>query len=182
MSICATVGVPVITAIDTCIHDGFVGFSNLKSATKEYIYIVLKSLTKEFQSMGQTGSQANLNSDLVRDRKVFVPPLPEQRAIASALADVDALLASLEALLTKKRQLKQAAMQELLTGKTRLEGFGGEWESTALRDLAERLIVPMVIQPIFGGDIPWCRIEDFNGKYLTRSKSRQKVSRETMRR
>ena len=105
-----------------------------------------------------------------------LPPLPEQRAIASALADVDALLASLEALLTKKRQLKQAAMQELLTGKTRLEGFGGEWESTALRDLAERLIVPMRDKPIFGGDIPWCRIEDFNGKYLTRSKLRQKVA------
>lgn len=117
----------------------------------------------------------SLNSFLVA-----LPPPPEQRAIASALADVDALLASLDDLLTKKRQLKQAAMQELLTGKTRLDGFTGEWESTALKDLAERFIVPMRDKPIFGGDIPWCRIEDFSGKYLTRSKSRQKVSKETI--
>nr|WP_254633055.1 restriction endonuclease subunit S [Deinococcus sp. GbtcB9] len=61
-----------------------------------------------------------------------LPPLPEQHAIASALADVDALLDSLEDLLTKKRQLKQATMQELLTGKTRLEGFEGEWEEKRL--------------------------------------------------
>ena len=85
--------------------------------------------------MGQTGSQANLNSDLVRNRKVAAPPLPEQRAIASALAGIDALLDSLEELLTKKRQLKQAAMQELLTGKTRLEGFEGKWEGKRLGDI-----------------------------------------------
>ena len=56
--------------------------------------------------------------------------LHEQRAIAGALSDVDALLAKLDALIAKKRDLKQAAMQQLLTGQTRLPGFqrgvGGE--------------------------------------------------------
>jgi len=52
----------------------------------------------------------------------------EQRAIAKALSDVDALLSSLDQLITKKRNLKQAAMQQLLTGKTRLPGFSGDWE------------------------------------------------------
>ena len=56
------------------------------------------------------------------------PPLPEQEAIAEALADVDALLAALDKLIAKKRAIKQAAMQQLLTGKTRLPGFTGEWE------------------------------------------------------
>ena len=59
-------------------------------------------------------------------------PLPptkaEQEAIAEALSDADALIESLEQLLVKKRQLKQGAMQELLTGKKRLPGFSGEWE------------------------------------------------------
>ncbi|MDP2224405.1 restriction endonuclease subunit S [Nitrosomonas sp.] len=55
------------------------------------------------------------------------PPLPEQRAIAAALSDVDALLAKLDQLIAKKRDLKQAAMQQLLTGQTRLPGFCGEW-------------------------------------------------------
>ena len=57
-----------------------------------------------------------------------VPPLLEQRAIAVALSDVDALLGGLDRLLAKKRDLKQAAMQQLLTGQTRLPGFSGEWK------------------------------------------------------
>ena len=57
-----------------------------------------------------------------------IPPLDEQRAIAQALSDVDALLATLDQVIVKKRDLKQAAMQQLLTGKTRLPGFSGEWE------------------------------------------------------
>jgi type I restriction enzyme S subunit len=59
--------------------------------------------------------------------QIPLPPLPEQRAIATALSDVDALIASLDKLIAKKRDIKQATMQQLLTGKTRLSGFGGEW-------------------------------------------------------
>ena len=66
---------------------------------------------------------------------VALPPLPEQRAIAAALSDVDALLAKLDELIAKKRDLKQAAMQQLLTGQTRLPGFSGEWEVKTLGDI-----------------------------------------------
>jgi type I restriction enzyme, S subunit len=59
---------------------------------------------------------------------VPLPPIAEQRAIATALSDVDALLAKLNALIAKKRDLKQAAMQQLLSAQTRLPGFSGEWE------------------------------------------------------
>ncbi len=65
--------------------------------------------------------------DLVR-LLVPAPPLPEQRAIAAALSDVDALLGGLDRLIAKKRDLKQAAMQQLLTGQTRLPGFSGKWD------------------------------------------------------
>ncbi len=58
----------------------------------------------------------------------------EQRAIAAALSDVDALLAKLDQFIAKKRGLKQAAMQQLLTGKTRLPGFDGAWEFKRLGD------------------------------------------------
>jgi type I restriction enzyme, S subunit len=58
----------------------------------------------------------------------------EQRAIATALSDVDALIAGLEKLIAKKRDLKQAAMQQLLTGQTRLPGFSGEWVVKRLGD------------------------------------------------
>lgn len=64
-----------------------------------------------------------------------LPPFPEQRAIASALSDVDELLGGLDRLIAKKRDLKQAAMQQLLTGQTRLPGFHGEWEVKRLGSL-----------------------------------------------
>ena len=65
-----------------------------------------------------------------------VPPESEQRAIAEALSDVDGLLAALEVLIAKKRAVKQAAMQQLLTGKSRLPGFSGTWETTRLGEIA----------------------------------------------
>ncbi|WP_346407646.1 restriction endonuclease subunit S [Acidovorax temperans] len=60
----------------------------------------------------------------------------EQRLIAEALSDADALIESLDQLIAKKRQIKQGAMQELLTGKRRLPGFSGEWEAKRLGDVA----------------------------------------------
>jgi type I restriction enzyme S subunit len=64
-----------------------------------------------------------------------MPNAPEQEAIAEALSDADALIESLEQLIAKKRQIKQGAMQELLTGKKRLPGFRGAWETTKLGNL-----------------------------------------------
>lgn len=63
-----------------------------------------------------------------------LPPLPEQCTIATALSDVDALLAGLDRLIAKKRDLKKAAMQQLLTGQTRLPGFHGDWAVKRLGD------------------------------------------------
>ena len=78
-------------------------------------------------------TMASLNQEVLSRVVIPYAPLPEQRAIAAALSDVDTLLTKLDQLITKKRDLKQAAMQQLLTGKTRLPGFSGEWETTTLR-------------------------------------------------
>jgi type I restriction enzyme S subunit len=61
----------------------------------------------------------------------------EQQTIASALSDVDALITALEQLITKKRNIKQGAMQQLLTGKKRLPGFSGEWEVKKLGEILD---------------------------------------------
>lgn len=79
-----------------------------------------------------------LTAPQVGKYSVAAPPVPEQRAIAGALSDVDNLLAKLDQLIAKKRDLKQATMQQLLTGQTRLPGFSGEWMVKTLFDLAER--------------------------------------------
>ena len=84
---------------------------------------------------GSSGSMPKISGDRLRRMLVPVPPLFEQRAVATALSDVDALLNRLDRLIAKKRDLKQAAMQQFLTGQTRLPGFHGEWETEQLGDL-----------------------------------------------
>jgi len=88
-------------------------------------------------AVGQT--MASLNTQILNSMDVLLPPIPEQRAIATALSDVDALLAKLDQLIAKKRDLKQATMQQLLTGQTRLPGFSGEWEVKRLGDVGSCL-------------------------------------------
>ena len=92
----------------------------------------------EMERLQVGGGKGNLNTGHLKDYRLAVPPLPEQRAIAEALSDVDGLLGGLDRLIAKKRELKQAAMQQLLTGQTRLPGFHGEWEVKTLIELADR--------------------------------------------
>ena len=86
--------------------------------------------------MTAKSSVDSVRMDMIARMYVPLPRIAEQRAIASALRDVDALLAGLDRLIAKKRDLKQAAMQQLLTGKIRLGGFKGEWEVKRLGEIA----------------------------------------------
>ena len=82
-------------------------------------------------------SIAHLPKDKLEEVPLPVPPEPEQRAIAEVLSDVDGLLSALDALIAKKRAIKQAVMQQLLTGKTRLPGFEGKWETKRLGEIGD---------------------------------------------
>ena len=96
---------------------------------------------------------------------VRLPLLTEQRAIAAALSDVDALLAKLEQLIAKKRDLKQAAMQQLLTGQTRLPGFEGAWEVVRAGDVGQfrgGSGFPIKYQGMKGGEYPLFKVSDMN--------------------
>ena len=86
-------------------------------------------------TMSTRSGQPGINGQEYAMFQIPLPPLSEQRAIAKALSDVDGLLAALEALIAKKRAIKQAAMQQLLTGKTRLPGFNGKWVRKRLGEL-----------------------------------------------
>jgi len=97
--------------------------------------VILNQLTNLM--VGSTFKRANVEQ--IRGFAVPMPPPLEQRAIAAALSDVDALLAGLDRLIAKKRDIKQAAMQQLLTGQARLPGFQGEWEVKRFNDVLVRL-------------------------------------------
>ncbi len=120
MSICATVGRPMITKINVCIHDGFVVFDDLK-VDQMYLYYSLAFIENDWSKHGQTGSQMNLNTNLINSTRIKAPKdTGEQTAIATILSDMDTEITELETKLTKARKVKQGMMQELLTGRIRL--------------------------------------------------------------
>lgn len=102
-----------------------------RGINKEFLYFLLlwQDLSVCITGTGQPqivrGPLANFELKIPSD-------LEEQRAIASILSDMDTLISGLDQLITKKRDFKQAAMQQLLTGQKRLPGFSGEWELTRL--------------------------------------------------
>jgi type I restriction enzyme S subunit len=89
---------------------------------------------KQIDSFQAGGNRQGLNFGQIRSFQIPLPPLPEQRAFAIALSDIDALIKSLDKLIAKKRDIKQATMQLLLAGKTRLPGFNSEWQLFNLAD------------------------------------------------
>ncbi|MCM8622260.1 MAG: restriction endonuclease subunit S [Candidatus Accumulibacter sp.] len=139
-----------------------------------WLYRQLSILQSAFRAAAIGTTTQYVTIGMLRGAEIPIPPLEVQRAIAEALSDVDALLGALDRLIAKKRDLKQAAMQQLLTGQTRLPGFHGEWEVKRLNELADIRGggTPSTTEPRFwDGDIPWCTPTDItalNGhKYLS---------------
>jgi len=104
----------------------------------EFLYYALGYIG--LWQFADTTSVPQINNKHIKPLIFPLPPtIDEQRAIATALSDVDALLDGLDRLIAKKRDLKQAAMQQLLTGKTRLPGFEGEWEVKQLGSVCSQV-------------------------------------------
>ena len=116
---------------DTNISRGVARISPTQDVDGRFLYWALQSSTvaANINKEVKGSTYAEITLPALRGIKVPLPlRIEEQRAIAEALGDADALIESLEQLIAKKRQIKQGAMQELLTGKRRLPGFEGEWE------------------------------------------------------
>jgi type I restriction enzyme S subunit len=104
-------------------------------------YVLLSDIgRKQVDSALVGGAQQVINIGTAASFLIPVPPKAEQHTISEALSNADALLGGLDRLIAKKRDLKQAAMQQLLSGQTRLPGFDGEWEDTPLGAIGECII------------------------------------------
>jgi len=114
-------------------------------------WLMSQPVQRAIESIRTVGAQPKLALGRIAKFGIALPrDPPEQRAIAEALSDVDGLLGALEALIAKKRAIKQAAMQQLLSGKTRLPGFSGEWETKRLGDIASirnQKVLPSNVDP-----------------------------------
>ncbi len=122
LSICATIGRPIIINVDACIHDGFVWFDKLNgSIDREYWYYFLASKESFLSAQRQSGTQGNLNTTIVSELICPLPPTSEQKKIASILSSIDKNVEEMQHKLLQTKSIKKALMQDLLTGKVRVK-------------------------------------------------------------
>jgi type I restriction enzyme, S subunit len=105
----------------------------------KFFYLLFSRLFYDrIMSMTAKSSVDSVRMEMISEMKLVVPSsIREQEAIAEALSDADEAIESLGALIAKKRDVKQAAMQQLLTGRTRLPGFTADWKEVRLSEIAE---------------------------------------------
>ena len=133
---------------------------------KRYCFAT-RGIRSQIVSKATYTTRALTNGRSLSAVEIALPPIPEQRAIAEALSDVDSLLGALEALIAKKREIKRAAMQQLLTGKTRLLGFTGDWSFRKLADCGVFLSgsgFPLIFQGHPSGQYPFFKVSDLSNK------------------
>ena len=134
----ATLGIAKVSIIECCANDGVAAIIDQHVGEKAFVCHCINTQTQRLREVVATGNgQPNLNTGLIKEIAIPWPPQTEQAAIAECISDLDKLLRCLEDAVVKKQRLKQAAIQELLTGKRRLPGFEGEWEVKRLGELGE---------------------------------------------
>jgi len=133
-----TRGKVAILGIEASTNQACAGILFTDNVYAKYVFYYLASQYENIRNLSNTGNQENLSGLIIKSIRIPLPPLPEQKAIASVLSDVDELISALDKLIAKKRHIKTATMQQLLAGKTRLPGFGEEWVIKPLGTIACR--------------------------------------------
>lgn len=168
-------GRPYIMNIEGCIHDGWLVIQKYdRLFNREYLYYALSSdLTmRQYVAMAAGSSVQNLNKEKVSKVVLPCPKISEQKKIAEVLSSIDALIVDLQKLIRKKKDIRQGTMQMLVTGKKRLDGFDGDWQTTTLDKLCRLVtkqtgfdysaeIKPSLITAPQIGTIPFIQNKDF---------------------
>lgn len=136
-----TRGTAAINYVDLCTNQSIAAIFPSDFHNSDFLYHVMDNKYQELRELSDGGGgRGGLNLKILNDIQIPLPPLPEQQRIAKALSDVDALISTTEKLLQKKRNIKQGTMQELLTGKKRLPGFGPQTKSQTYKQTELGLI------------------------------------------
>ena len=137
MTVRAPVGFIGVASENSCIGRGVCSFK-AKGVEKNFLYHSLIFSENSWKVLEQGSTFTAANSNQIIGFELLVPSTTvEQSAISTVLSDSDSLIKKLERLIEKKRNIKQGAMQELLTGKRRLPGFSGKWEMKTLGEVVE---------------------------------------------
>lgn len=116
----ASLGKCAISKIETAVSQAILGFTLSQKINIDFLYYHFCFIEDKVKNMGQTGTQSNLSKGLVQEFSLKLPEVEEQVAIAEVLSNMDEEIRQLEAERDKYMLVKQGMMQELLTGKTRL--------------------------------------------------------------
>lgn len=131
----STIGKVGLAAVDLCSNQQINSVSPGANVDSEFLFYSLVHASPRIAALAGEQAVPIINKSAFSANLIALPGKDEQRAIAEALSDADARILTLETLIAKKRDLKQATMQQLLTGKTRLPGFSGEWEVKRLGEI-----------------------------------------------
>ena len=131
-------GRPYILNIDGCIHDGWLRLYDFQAeANDEFLYYLLSSsyVKKQYEAFAAGSGVQNLNKEVVKKVTVHLPSLPEQEEIARTLSQFDTYIDDLAELIEKNRGIREGAVNDLVSGKDRLEGFTDEWQESTLSEI-----------------------------------------------
>ena len=128
-----TRGTAAYNKVELCTNQSIAAILPNSKYESKYLYFYIDSLYNKlrFLSAGD-GGRGGLNKQTLQNLEIAMPPLSEQCHIAYALTSIDNLISSLGKLIEKKKNIKQGAMQQLLTGKVRLQGFDEPWNKCCL--------------------------------------------------
>lgn len=168
-----TRGTAAYNKVELCTNQSIAAILPNSKYESKYLYFYIDSLYDKLRLLSAgDGGRGGLNKQILQNLEIAMPPLNEQHHIASALTSIDNLIASLGKLIEKKKNIKQGAMQQLLTGKTRLKGFNEPWMEHTIDELFDlgNGYTPSKSNPAYwtNGTIPWFRMEDIrtNGRIL----------------
>ncbi len=150
-------GRPYILNIDGCIHDGWLRLYDFQSeATDEFLYYLLSSsyVQRQYESFAAGSGVQNLNKEVVKKVNVVLPSIPEQEEIARTLSLFDTYIDDLAELIEKKKGIRDGALENLISGRTRLDGYDYEWQEGKIGD---------ILKILHGKNQR--AVESFNGKY-----------------
>lgn len=102
---------------------------------KEYAKFAIYKLFQEKKEMAPGAVIKTITKNVLKDFKIFLPPLEEQQAIAETLMAFDEHIENLEELIAKKKMIRDGAVEDLMSGKTRLNGSDGEWETVQFQNV-----------------------------------------------
>ena len=133
----ATIGETAIATVPMATNQGFANFICQDTLLNVFLAYYLRYIKKELNDLASGSTFKEVTKGTLLNIEIPLFPLSEQRAIAAVLSDVDGMINSLDALIVKRQAIKQAVVQQLLTGKTRLPGFSGAWETKRLGEIGD---------------------------------------------